>query len=68
MAILDLSVLDDPENDYSTRIKQKIRILDHPKNFIEVLRTRFVIGQSITGYNIKTVHNQYRFILTFLDG
>ena len=35
-----LSVRTDPSNEYSTRFKQKIRILDHPKNLIEVLRAR----------------------------
>ena len=29
--IRELSVLNDPENEDSTRIKRKIRILDHPK-------------------------------------
>ena len=33
-----------PSNEYSTRIKQKIRILDHPKNIIEVLRARLAIA------------------------
>ena len=28
----ELSVLDDPENEDSTRIKRKICILDHPQN------------------------------------
>ena len=37
-AIRELSVLADPTNEQSTNIKQKIRILDHPKNLIEVLR------------------------------
>ena len=35
--IRELSVLSDPSNEQSTKIKQKIRILDHPKNLIEVL-------------------------------
>ena len=42
-AIRELSVLSDPENEDSTRIKRKIRILDHPKNLIEVLRARLLI-------------------------
>ena len=36
-AICELLVLADPSNEQSTKIKQKIRILDHPKNLIEVL-------------------------------
>ena len=36
--IRDLSVLSDPSNEKSTKIKQKIRMLVHPKNLIEVLR------------------------------
>ena len=36
-AIRELSVLADPSNKQSTKFKQKIRILDHPKNLIEVL-------------------------------
>ena len=36
-AIRELPVLADPANEDSTRIKWKIRILDHPKNLIEVL-------------------------------
>ena len=36
-AIRELSVLADPSNEHRTNIKRKIRILDHPKNLIEVL-------------------------------
>ena len=36
--IRDLSVLSNPSNEQSTKIKQKIRMLDHPKNLIEVFR------------------------------
>ena len=53
-AICELSVLADPENDDSTFIKQNIRILDHPKNLIKVLRARIAIGQGITGNNTIT--------------
>ena len=53
-AIRELSVIADPENEDSTHIKQKIRILDHPKNLIKVLRTRLAIGQGITSNNITT--------------
>ena len=66
--IRELSVLTDPTNEDSTHIKRKIRILDHPKNLIEVLRTRLSIAQGLTGNNIPTGSNQYRFTRTFLDG
>ena len=42
-AIRGLSVLAYPSNEQSTKIKLKIRILDHPKNLIEVLRARLAI-------------------------
>ena len=67
-AICELSVLTDPENEDSTRIKQKIRILDYPKNLIKVLRASITICQVITGNNTKTGPNQYRFTRTLLDG
>ena len=35
-----LPVRTDPTNDDSTNIKRKTRILDHPKNLIEVLCAR----------------------------
>ena len=60
-------MLTDLTNEDSTCIKQKIRILDYPKNLIEVLRARLVITQGLTGNNITTGPNQYRFTLTFLD-
>ena len=50
-AICELSVLADPANEDSTRIKQKIRILDHPKNLVDFLRARFAIGQGLTSNN-----------------
>ena len=62
-----LSVRTDPTNEDSTCVKQKIRILDHPKNLLEVLRASFVIAQGLTGNNIKTETNQYRFTRTLLD-
>ena len=64
----ELSVLADPENEDSTKIKQKIRILDHSKNLIEVLCARLAIGQGITGNNITTGPSQYFFNQTFLTG
>ena len=54
----ELSVRKDPTNEDSTCVKRKIRILDHPKNFIEVLHARIAIAQGITGNNIKTGPNQ----------
>ena len=64
----ELSVLADMENEDSTKIKRKIRIQDHPKNLIEVLCARLVIGQGITGNNTKTEPSQYCFTRTFLAG
>ena len=64
----ELSVLNDPANEDSTKIKQKICILDHPKNLIEVLRARLAIGQGITGNNITTGPSQYCFTRTSLAG
>ena len=66
-AIRELLVLDDLTNEQSTKIKRKIRILDHPKNLIEVLRARFAIEKGISGNAITTGPNQYRFTRTFLD-
>ena len=60
-AMRELSLLADPKNEDSTKIKRKIRILDHPKNLIEVLCTRLAIEKSITGNNISTGPSQYRF-------
>ena len=67
-AIPELSVLADPTNENSTKIKQKIRILEHLKNLIEVLHARLTITKELTGNNIKTGPNQYRFTKTSLDG
>ena len=64
----ELSVRTDPSNEDSTRVKQKIHILDYPKNLIEVLRARLAIVQDLTGNNIATRPNQYRFTRTFIDG
>ena len=65
--ICELSVLIDPANEDSTPIKLKIRILDHPKNLIEVLSARLAIAQGLNGKNITTWANQYSFNRTFLD-
>ena len=48
-AICELSVLADPTNKQSTKIKRKIRILDHPKNLIEVLHANLAIEKGILG-------------------
>ena len=66
-AIRELSVLADPTNEHSTKINQNICILDHPKNIIEVLCARLAITKGLTGNNITTGPNQYRFTRTFLD-
>ena len=49
-------------------MKRKIRILDHPKNLIEVLCARLAIKKGISGKAIAMGTNQYRFTRTFLDG
>ena len=67
-AIRELSVLSDPSNEQSTKIKQKIRIFDHPKNLIEVLRARLAIEKGLIGNAITTGPNKFRFTRTFLEG
>ena len=42
--IRELSVRADLSNEDSTRTKRKIRILDHPKSLIDVLRARLAIA------------------------
>ena len=64
----ELSVRTYPTNEDSTCVKQKTRILDHPKNHIEVLHARLAISQGLTGNNITTRPNQYCSTRTFLDG
>ena len=56
--IREMSVLTYSTNEDSTRIKQKIRIVDNPKNLIEVIRARLTISQRLTGKNITTGPNQ----------
>ena len=68
VAIRELSVLANPSNEHSTKIKRKIRILDHPKNLIEVLRARLAIEKGLFGNAITTGPNKYRFTRTFFDG
>ena len=67
-AIRELSVLSDPSNKQSTKIKQKIRILDHPKNLIKVLRARLAMEKGLIGNAITTGPKKYRFARTFLEG
>ena len=67
-AIRELSVLSDPSNKQSNKIKQKIRILYHPKNLIEVLGSRLAIEKGLIGNAITTGPNKYRFTRTFLEG
>ena len=66
--IRDLLVLSDPSNKKSTKIKQRIRLLDHPKNLIEVLRARPAIEKDLIGNAITTVPNKFCFTRTFLEG
>ena len=61
-----LSVHTDPANEDLTRIKQKIRISDHPKNILEVLSLRLAISQGWTDNNLTTGPKQYCLTRTFL--
>ena len=67
-AISELSILADPRNEHSTKNKQKIRILDHHKNLLEVIRARLAIEKGLAGKAITTGPNQYRFTRTCGDG
>ena len=66
--IRDLSVLSDPANEKRTNIKQRICMLDHPKNIIEVLWARIAIEKGLIGNAIITGPNKFRFTRTFLEG
>ena len=66
--IRDLSVLSDPSNENSTNIKQRICMLDHAKNLIEVLRARLAIEKGLIGNAITTGPNKFCFTRTFLEG
>ena len=63
-----LSVRADPTNEDLNRVKQRIRILDHPRNLLEVLCARLVMTQGLTGNDMTTRPNQYCFARTFLGG
>ena len=64
--IFDLSVLSDPSNKQSMKIKQKIRMLEHPKSLIEVLQARLAIEKGLIDNAITTGPNKFRFTRTFL--
>ena len=64
----ELSVRTDPTNEDSTCVKQKNSILDNPEKLLEVIHARLAISQDLTGNNITTGLNQYRFTWTFLYG
>ena len=66
--IRDLSVLSDPSNEKRTKIKQRIRMLDHPKNLIKVLRARLAIEKGLIGNAITTSPHKFCFTRTFLKG
>ena len=66
--IRELSVLSDPSNEKSTKIKQRIKILAHPKNLMEVLRAQLAIEKGLIGNAITTGPNGFCFTRTFLDG
>ena len=58
----------DPTNEDLNLIKWKFRILDRPKNLLEVLCAWLAISQGLTVNNITKGPNQYRFTQTFLEG
>ena len=66
--IHDLSVLSDPDKEKSTKIKQRIFKVDHPKNLIEVLRAQLAIEKGLIGNAITTGPNKFCFTRTFLEG
>ena len=57
----ELLVQTDPTDEDSTRVKQIIRIMDNPQKLLEVLRASLEIYQGLTGNDITTGPNQYRF-------
>ena len=62
-----LLVRTDLTNEDSTRNRQRIRIMDHPHNLLEVFRARLAIAQGLTKNYIRTGPNQYSFTQTFLN-
>ena len=66
--IRELSVLSNPSNDKSTKIKQRIKILAHPKNLMEVLWARMAIEKGLIGNAITIGPNGFYFTRTFLEG
>ena len=66
--IRELSVLSDTSNEKSTKINQRIRILEHPKNLIKVLWAQLAIEKGLVGNAITTGPNGFSFTRTFLDG
>ena len=66
--IHELSVLSNPSNEKSTKIKQRIRILEHSKNLIKVLRDRLAIEKGLIDNAITTGPNGFCFTRTFLGG
>ena len=66
--IHDLSVLSDTSNEKSTKINQRIRILEHPKNLIKVIRAQLAIEKVLVGNGITTGPNKFCFTRTFLKG
>ena len=66
--IRDLSVLSNPSNKKSTNNKQRICMLDHPKNLIEVLWARLSIEKVLIGNATTTGRNKFCFTRTFLEG
>ena len=57
--ICDLSVLSDPSNKKSTQLKQRIRIIEHSKNLIKVLRAQLAIKKGLIGNAITTSLNRF---------
>ena len=66
--IPDLLLLSESSNEKSTKIKQRIRILDYPKNLIQVLRAQLSIEKGLIDNAITTGPNGFYFTRTFLEG
>ena len=59
--IRELLVLSDTSNEKSTKNKQRIKILAHPKNLMEVLWARLAIEKGLVGNAITTGPNKFCF-------